>query len=151
AFACATPFAALATWAALSLPRREGVALIALAWLVNQAVGFGLHAYPHDLATAAWGLAIGLGAFAAWPAAIGMAQRVRGGAVPSALVALMAAFAAYEAVLYAATFVLPGGAGAYAPAVLLRLFLINAGALAGLALLQTATARLVARGRAQVA
>jgi len=148
AFACATPFAALATWAALTLPRREGIALVTSAWLTNQVIGFGLHAYPHDLATYAWGLAIGIGALTALPAAFAVARRARSGPILCALAALVTAFAAYEAVLYVAAFVLPGGSGAYAPAIVLRLFLINAGALAGLALVQVAGTFLVS-GRRQ--
>ena len=58
--------------------------------------------------------------------------------------ALAAAFLAYEGVLGAAAWILPSGPEAYAPAVVARLFLVNAAALAGLA-------RADARGRGLVA
>ena len=38
-FACATPFAALATLAALKLGRREAIAVIGLVWAANQTIG----------------------------------------------------------------------------------------------------------------
>ena len=132
ALACATPFAALAALAA-ALPRREALSLAGLAWLLNQAIGFGLLGYPLDPATLGWGLAIGAGTLAA---AAGALPRLAGRPVATALCRLGSAFAAYEAVLYAAAFLLPGGAEAYAPMIVLRLFLINLAALAGLTLLQ---------------
>ena len=134
ALACATPFAALAALAA-ALPRREALSLAGLAWLLNQAIGFGLLGYPLDPATLGWGLAIGAGTLAA-AAAAGALPRLAGRPVATALCRLGSAFAAYEAVLYAAAFLLPGGAEAYAPMIVLRLFLINLAALAGLTLLQ---------------
>ena len=38
ALACATPFAALATLAALNTPRRDLFALVGVAWLANQII-----------------------------------------------------------------------------------------------------------------
>jgi hypothetical protein len=38
-FACATPLAAFAAIAALSMPRKDALLLIGLVWLANQAVG----------------------------------------------------------------------------------------------------------------
>jgi hypothetical protein len=45
-FACATPFAALATVAALKLGRRDTVAVLGLVWLANQAIGYCYLGYP---------------------------------------------------------------------------------------------------------
>ena len=45
AFACATPFAALATLAALTMGGRDAVLLVGFVWAANQAVGFGLLHY----------------------------------------------------------------------------------------------------------
>lgn len=84
AYACAAPMAAIAALAAFTMGRRDGLALILVAWIVNQAVGFLLLSYPHDPATYAWGVAIGLatvlGFFAAravarvdWPLPVGLA------------------------------------------------------------------------------
>src|ERR1700709_2513654 len=61
-FACATPFAALATLAALKLGRRDAITVIGLVWLANQAIGYGLLGYPWTWDSAAWGLSIGASA-----------------------------------------------------------------------------------------
>ena len=47
-FACATPFAAVAAVAAITLPLRPALAASVGVWLANQAVGYGLLAYPID-------------------------------------------------------------------------------------------------------
>jgi hypothetical protein len=41
-FACATPFAAFAAAASLIMNRRDAMLLVALVWLANQGVGFGV-------------------------------------------------------------------------------------------------------------
>lgn len=128
AFACAMPLAGLATLAALTLRWRHAASLVLFVWLANQAVGFALMGYPHTASTIGWGVAIGLSAFAALCAARAVGRLAFPGIV-AAPAALVAAFAAYEAVLLAATSVLPSGSGAFAPAVVLRIFCINAAAL----------------------
>src|SRR4051812_29768671 len=60
AFACATPFAALAALAALHLRRADAFGLVALAWLANQAIGYGFLHYPATWDSLAWGVMIGL-------------------------------------------------------------------------------------------
>lgn len=132
--ACATPFPALATLAALHLGRRGTLAALALAWGLNQTIGFGLLGYPQDPATFGWGAAIGAAALAAAGAA-GLATRLPIRSEPlRAGLALLAAFAAYECGLAAAAWILPSGPDAYGPAVVARLFLVNAATLAGLVL-----------------
>lgn len=129
AFACAMPFAALATLAAFNLPRREAVVLVILGWIANQVVGFGLLHYPWTAPTIAWGVAIGVAAIAGLIAARAVAERVslpRWAAIP---LALAIAFTAYEIVLFATTWVLPSGTGTFAPPVLMRIFAINVAAI----------------------
>ncbi|MER2269778.1 hypothetical protein [Methylobacterium oxalidis] len=142
ALACATPFAALAALSAIALPRRQALLAVGTAWLLNQIVGFGLLGYPADMATLGWGLAIGGAALLAVPAA-DMAER----RVPAArtLAGLLGAFAAYEAALALAALALPGSAGAYAPAVVARLFLINLATLAAALALRALAETLVHR------
>jgi hypothetical protein len=41
ALACATPFAALVSTAALNVSRRDLITLIGAAWLANQIIGYG--------------------------------------------------------------------------------------------------------------
>jgi hypothetical protein len=125
AFACATPFAALATLAAFTLRRRDAVALVLSVWLANQVVGFGLMHYPMRPSTFAWGAAIGAAALTALPTAAGV-FRLRLPAAIGAPLALLAAYGAYEFVLFATSLLLSPGPGAFAPAVVARLFAINA-------------------------
>ena len=67
--ACGMPFAALSALAALALPLRTAITTTILGWLANQLVGFDLLTYPIDLATLAWGLALGISTAAAVAAA----------------------------------------------------------------------------------
>ncbi len=129
-FACAMPFAALATLAALILRTRDACALVILAWLANQAVGFGLLHYPWTASTVAWGLAIGIAALAGLVAASAVASRRVLSSWIVAPAALLPAFGAYELVLFAATWLLPSGPGAFVAVVVLRILVINAVALA---------------------
>jgi hypothetical protein len=107
AFACATPFAAVAALAALTLTRHVALIVVALLWLGNQAVGYLLIDYPWTANSLAWGIALGL---ASLTAAIAAAPAVRVANPAARLVgAFVIAFAAYQAVLFAAAFVLDGG------------------------------------------
>lgn len=63
--ACATPFAAFAVVAAAMLPAGPALLVVAAAWLVNQAIGFGMLHYPIDTNTVLWGLIIGVAALVA--------------------------------------------------------------------------------------
>jgi hypothetical protein len=137
AFACATPFAAFAVVASSLLPLRTALLVVAGAWLVNQAIGFGGLGYPLDLHTALWGLAIGVAALTSTAESklLLNSQRSRG---PAALsVAIFGAYAAYEVVLFAFTFLL-GGAGAFKLPIIVRLGLLNLLWLIGLVAVCTA-------------
>ena len=59
-FACATPFVAFASIAALTMPRRDALLLIGLVWFANQAVGVGLLHYPWTADCLAWGVGLGI-------------------------------------------------------------------------------------------
>ena len=132
-FACATPLAAFAAAAALTMPRRDALLLTTAVWLANQLVGFGFLHYPWTATTFAWGVAIGVAALLAaeaarW-AALGTA---RAGAALASLVALLAAYAAYEVVLFAVAAAALGGVEDFTPGIVGWIFLINAGAFVGL-------------------
>jgi len=134
--ACATPFAALATLAALHMSRRDGLALIGIAWLADQVVGYGLLGYPRTANSVAWGVILGMGAFAALLAAQALADRLRDrGAVPAGGLAFVGAFVAYEAVLAAATAVLASGAEAFSLPIVGWVLRVNLLSLAGLLIL----------------
>jgi hypothetical protein len=130
AFACATPFAALA---AVDMQRRDLFILVGLAWLANQAIGYGLLGFPQTMDSFAWGAVIGIAAgLAAWAALTVTSRLARWGAISVTGVAFLAAFAAYELALYAASLVLPGGTSAFSLPVVWRIFYVNVIALAGL-------------------
>jgi hypothetical protein len=130
--ACATPFAAYAVIAAAMLPPPSALLVVAAAWIVNQAIGFGVLRYPYDANTVFWGLAIGAAALAATAAAALLLRTLWRTSQPAALgAALVVAYAAYELVLFAFTPVL-GGGGAFTIAIIARLGLLNVAWLVGL-------------------
>ncbi|WP_186467590.1 hypothetical protein [Bradyrhizobium stylosanthis] len=132
ALACATPFAAFAVVAAAMLPLRPALLVVAGAWLVNQGIGFGALHYPIDGSTIAWGLVIGAAALLATAAASAVLRMLPQGRTPLMLaIALVAAYAAYELALLAATPFL-GGEGAFTAAIVTRLGFLSAVWLAGL-------------------
>jgi hypothetical protein len=121
AFACATPFAA---FAGAILPVSAALPVVVAAWIVNQAIGFGVLGYPVELNTFLWGIAIGAAALIA-TAVSALVRRLPSIGRPVELVlALLAAYVAYEAVLFAFTPVL-GGAGAFSVAIIARIGLLN--------------------------
>jgi hypothetical protein len=132
ALACATPFPALATLAALHMRKRDAVALTAAAWLANQIIGYSFLHYPQTLDSFAWGGVIGVSALAAAVAAMASETLARrAGWAIAMLSAFFSAFIAYEGILYAATAVLPSEPSAFSMAIILRILEINALAFVG--------------------
>jgi hypothetical protein len=136
AVACGTPFAALATLAALFLPRRDAFVLIAVNWLANQAIGFGLLHYPLNWDCYRGGINLGIAAVLSTMAALLAQGALRNAATTvRAIGSFAAAFAAYEGILF---LVSPAGSGAdFAAPVVLYIFYVNAIAFVALLLLQT--------------
>lgn len=132
ALACATPFAAFAVVASAMLPSRPALLVVTGAWLVNQAIGFGVLHYPIDANTMLWGLAIGAAALAATAISSAVLRSLPPSRTPLVLaLAFVCAFGAYELVLSAVTPLL-GGAGSFTATIITRLGLLNAGWLIGL-------------------
>jgi hypothetical protein len=138
-FACAAPLAAFAAIGALTLRRRDALVVIAAVWLVNQFIGFAILHYPLERGALAWGGALGAAAFGATLAArwgsgcLSQSDRfIRAGA------AFMAAFAAYEGILFAISAMSATGLSNFAPAVVLRIFVINSTTFVALLLLRCA-------------
>jgi hypothetical protein len=132
ALACATPFAAFAVVAAATLSLRPALLVVTGAWLVNQTIGFGVHHYPVDASTIAWGFVIGAAALAATFASTAVLRAVPQMRWPLALgLTFVCAYGAYEIVLFAATPFL-GGAGAFTAAIVGRLGLLSFAWLIGL-------------------
>jgi hypothetical protein len=150
ALACATPFAAFAAMLALSMPLRRGFALIGAAWALNQAIGYGALGYPWTADSFLWGAAIGVAAIAAAGLAYAAMPRLAAMPLPArAALALLGAFAVFEAVLLAVGVAL-GETASFAPAIVAEVGAINALFLAALlvaqSLLGTATRRALAHG-----
>ena len=132
AFACATPFAAFAVVAAAMLPLPSALLTVAAAWLVNQGIGFGFLHYPVDVNTIAWALVIGAAALAATATSVMLLHATRRASAAVAFgVALLAGYAAYEFVLFAATPFL-GGEDNFTVAIVGRLGGLNVPWLIGL-------------------
>jgi hypothetical protein len=132
AFACATPFAAFAVIAAATLSLPAALVVVGGTWIVNQAIGFGALHYPLDAGTMLWGAVIGAAAFAATFAAGTTLRGLHRSGLPIALgAALLAAYAGYELLLFAATPFL-GGAGAFTTGIVGRLGMLNVFWLIGL-------------------
>lgn len=129
-YACAAPFAAVGALAARKMDRATGLTLVLLAWVANQIVGFGLLDYPQTANSFAWGGAIGLGAVAALFAAR-MVGNLGWGNVAATAASFAAAFIAYEATLYLASFGL-GGSDAFSFDIVTRILIINAVAFAAI-------------------
>jgi chromate transport protein ChrA len=131
-FACATPLAAFAVIASAMLTLPSALAVIAVAWTVNQAIGFGALGYPHDANTMLWGLAIAAAALVATAAARLVIRALPRVSTPALLgLALVAAYAAYEIVLFAVTPFL-GGEGAFTLGIVSYIGILNLLWLAGL-------------------
>lgn len=134
-FACATPFAALATLAAMTSTRRYALLMVLAAWLANQAIGYGLLDYPWTWDSFAWGVAIGGSACLA--VLVARVTVARGSAMRAASLSFIAAFGMYELALYMSSFVIPGGEYGFTASVVGYVFLVNAGAAALLVLSYT--------------
>ncbi len=133
-YACATPFAALATLAALKTDRRDTALVIGLVWLANQVIGYGFLQYPWTWDSVAWGAAIGVAAGMALLAAVALAPRRKG---PFAIsLPFVGAFTAYEFFLYLSSFVLPSEEGAFSLSVVRQIFVVNAVVLVALVIAQ---------------
>lgn len=131
-FACATPLAAFAALAALTMTRRDALLLIGLVWLTNQSVGFGVLHYPWTADCLAWGVGLGIVALLATLGAEWTAERFNPlGRLASAM-AFLAAFAIYEGLLFLTSIIVQSGVEDYTAAIVGRIFAINAVAFIGL-------------------
>ena len=136
ALACATPFPALAALAATQMRRRDGVALMIVAWLASQSVGFCLLGYPRDAATLLW--AVALATAAVTSVLVAGAVTARAGArneLARIGLAYVVAVVAFKLVILAWSFALGGVATALSPAINARQIVRNGTILIGLLLL----------------
>jgi hypothetical protein len=140
-FACAAPLAAFGAVSGLTMSRRNAVLATLGAWLASQASGYGCLGYPMTGDSFAWGAVFGVSAalsvFAArWTGAV--VSGLSRAAVP--LAAFAAAFAVYEAALFAASIAVLGGTEEFTVSILARVLEINAIVMAGMLLLNAVAA-----------
>lgn len=128
ALACVAPLVAIAAIAGEKMRLSSGAALVATAWAMNQAIGYTLLDYPLTTDAVGWGLVIGVSSFAGFAAAR-FASGLEG--ATGTIAGFAAAFVAYEAVMFAATAVLPSN-GTFTTHVMGEILMINAVAFAGL-------------------
>jgi len=132
-FACATPLAAFAAVAALTMTRRDALLLVGLVWLASQCVGFGLLHYPWTADSLAWGAGFGvIGLLSVFAAEFSAKAFDGGNRVLASIAAFLAAFAVYEGLLFVASISFQSGIENYTAAVAGRIFAINAIAFIGL-------------------
>ena len=145
--ACATPFAAFAAAAALTLPQRDALVLVTSVWFANQLVGFTVLHYPWTANTFAWGVTLGAVAVLATMASQWAVKRSADAArVFSFALTFLLPFVVYEAALFALSVGLLGGAEVFTGAIQGRIFVINVAGFIGLLALNrlAATVGLVA-------
>jgi hypothetical protein len=141
ALACVAPIAAVAALAALAMRRGEGLALVVVAWLVNQAVGFTLLSYPHTPDSYAWGAAIGVAAVLGYFAAAAVIPSVKS-TLLAAAAAFAVAFAVYQFALYAFGVATSYAGDSFSLAVVGEVLAINAVAYVGFLVLHRAAVAL---------
>jgi hypothetical protein len=132
-FACATPFAAFAALAALTLPRNEALLAAGGVWFANQAVGFLFLHYPWTTNCLSWGVVLGLAIVIAALAARAAAARLRfAGTIAAGAGGFVAAFAAHQLFSLAVAATLLGGTEDFTPAIVADILATNATAFIGL-------------------
>jgi hypothetical protein len=132
-FACATPFAAFAAAAALTLSRRDALRLTVAVWLANQVLGYAVLKYPWTANSFAWGAVLGAAAVLTTVAARWVTLRLAGRSYGVlALATLLAAFMVYEGVLFAVAVALLGGTESFTLLIVGRIFSVNVVAFIGL-------------------
>jgi hypothetical protein len=101
-FACATPFAAVAAVAVLTLPPRLALVTTMGVWLGNQAVGFLMLGYPLTPSALAWGPILGGAAIVATAVAIQVAGQFERNDVRRWLAVFAAALATQQGLVLVA-------------------------------------------------
>ncbi len=135
-FACATPLVAFGVGAALTLPPRDALRLIGVVWFTDQVFGYTVLHYPRTATSAVWGAVLGAAVVLATIAAQQVLQR--SGKQPkagAALAAFLVGFVVYQIALVVPALLGLGGLGGFKPAVIARVFAINASTLAGIMVL----------------
>ena len=126
ALSCVAPLCALAVALATTLGLRASLSVMALVWVVNQAIGFTLFHFPRTANSLWWGLAIGIAALSiVIVARAAMRRTSHWSPWLRVCLALIASIAFYEAVLFGAASIL-GGRDMFTLSIVSQVALINA-------------------------
>ncbi len=136
-FACAAPLAAIVAFAAVRANLRSGLALVGMAWITNQIIGFAVLGYPLSAETFAWGLALGAAAALALVCVRASVKATSQFFLVQAL-AFATAFIAYELALYGFGILASASSDAFSAATVGRVLAINLTAFAALILAERA-------------
>ncbi len=126
-FACAVPFVAFATFAALYMTLSKALFVIVAVWFINQAIGFVVLGYPWTLDCLAWGIALGTVSALSCLAAARIAAKTK--RLPSflgAILCFIGAFCVYEGGLFLVAHTLLGGTETFTLDILAQIIAINA-------------------------
>jgi hypothetical protein len=115
--ACIAPFPAMAMLASRTMGRRGALVTLLGAVIANQVVGFAILGYPQTLPTFVWGLVFLGAALTAYGVATLVTQPV---------LALCAAFIAYEGFLAVYTFATERSLAAFSPSIVVQVAVANA-------------------------
>jgi hypothetical protein len=143
-FACATPFAALAVAASMTLPGGEALLLMLTVWLFNQLTGFLLLDYPQTENSFIWGGVMGVAAVAVTlvSRAVLFRLKLKLPVIVRIFAVFVAAVTAYEGVLLLAALTPLGGLEDFASDIVGRVVSVNFFALIGLVALNRLAAAL---------
>jgi hypothetical protein len=136
--ACVFPFASFAALAALTMSPRRGLALVTVAWALNQATGFLIMSFPWEAQAVGHGFAILAATLAATVVARFAVATIRGAVALRAGAALISAFAVHQVLLrsYAS---IGGGAENFSSEIIMGVALNDALWFAGLLALRAIT------------
>ena len=141
-FTCATPFAALATFAALKFKPRDAWLAAGVAWLINQAIGYGCLNYPHTAESFIWGAGMGGAAYASLAAAMWFTKRTHAvNGLFQAFAALASAFASFKLLILMIGYGINGSIE-FSWTNMEKMLVINIGTLVGLIAIHHLAARI---------
>ncbi len=136
---CAVPLVAFAAICALRLGRGQALLFVGALWLADEVIEFSLLHVPVAPATLGWAALFGVAVLAATAVAGEVARRAPKAA--GTLGAFLAAFGAYEGVMWVVSRMVGGARDAFGVGILGQVFALNAVTFAALLLVGALSAR----------
>lgn len=136
---CAVPLVAFAAICALRLGRSQALLFVGALWLADEVIEFSLLHLPVAPAALGWAALLGVAVLAATAVAAEVARRATKAA--GVIGAFLAAFGAYEGVLWAVSRMVGGARDAFGVGILGQVFALNAVTFAALLVVGALSAR----------